>query len=35
MKVIGYDKYVSADELRNRGVEPMPDWPRCSARPTW
>ena len=25
MKVIGYDKYVSADELRNRGVEPMPD----------
>jgi len=25
MRVIGYDKYVAADELRNRGVEPMPD----------
>ena len=25
MRVIGYDKYVSDDELRNRGVEPMPD----------
>src|SRR5512134_1464743 len=25
MKVIGYDKYVSAEELRSRGVEPMPD----------
>jgi D-3-phosphoglycerate dehydrogenase / 2-oxoglutarate reductase len=25
MRVIGYDKYVSADELRNRGVEPMQD----------
>src|SRR5882672_19674 len=25
MRVIGYDKYVPPDELRNRGVEPMPD----------
>jgi D-3-phosphoglycerate dehydrogenase len=25
MRVIGYDKYVPADEVRNRGVEPMPD----------
>lgn len=25
MRVIAYDKYVPADELRNRGVEPMPD----------
>lgn len=25
MRVIGYDKYVAADELRHRGVEPMPD----------
>jgi D-3-phosphoglycerate dehydrogenase len=25
MKVIGYDKYVGADELRARGVDPMPD----------
>jgi D-3-phosphoglycerate dehydrogenase len=25
MRVIGYDKYVPADEMRNRGVEPMPD----------
>ena len=25
MSVIGYDKYVSADELRSRGVEPMAD----------
>jgi len=25
MRVIGYDKYVAAEELRNRGVEPMPD----------
>jgi D-3-phosphoglycerate dehydrogenase len=25
MRVIGYDKYVAADELRTRGVEPMPD----------
>jgi len=25
MRVIGYDKYVAADELRSRGVEPMPD----------
>src|ERR1700682_4674361 len=25
MRVIGYDKYVPAEELRNRGVEPMPD----------
>ena len=25
MRVIAYDKYVSADELRSRGVEPMPD----------
>jgi D-3-phosphoglycerate dehydrogenase len=25
MRVIGYDKYVDAAELRNRGVEPMPD----------
>jgi D-3-phosphoglycerate dehydrogenase / 2-oxoglutarate reductase len=25
MRVIGYDKYVTADELRARGVEPMPD----------
>jgi D-3-phosphoglycerate dehydrogenase len=24
-RVIAYDKYVPADELRNRGVEPMPD----------
>jgi D-3-phosphoglycerate dehydrogenase / 2-oxoglutarate reductase len=25
MRVIGYDKYVAPDELRQRGVEPMPD----------
>ena len=25
MKVLAYDKYVPADEVRNRGVEPMPD----------
>ena len=25
MRVIGYDKYVAADEVRNRGAEPMPD----------
>jgi D-3-phosphoglycerate dehydrogenase len=25
MRVIGYDKYVPADEVKNRGVEPMPD----------
>ena len=25
MRVIGYDKYVPDDEVRNRGVEPMPD----------
>jgi D-3-phosphoglycerate dehydrogenase len=25
MRVVGYDKYVDAAELRNRGVEPMPD----------
>lgn len=25
MRVIGYDKYVAADELRNRGVEPVAD----------
>ena len=25
MRVIAYDKYVPAEELRNRGVEPMPD----------
>jgi D-3-phosphoglycerate dehydrogenase len=25
MRIIGYDKYVSAEELRNRGVEPMGD----------
>jgi D-3-phosphoglycerate dehydrogenase len=25
MRVICYDKYVAADEVRNRGVEPMPD----------
>jgi D-3-phosphoglycerate dehydrogenase len=25
MRVIAYDKYVPADELRNRGVEPLPD----------
>ena len=25
MRVIGYDKYVPAEELRNRGVEAMPD----------
>jgi D-3-phosphoglycerate dehydrogenase len=25
MRVIGYDKFVPPDELRNRGVEPMPD----------
>jgi D-3-phosphoglycerate dehydrogenase / 2-oxoglutarate reductase len=25
MRVIGYDRYVAADELRNRGVEPMAD----------
>ena len=25
MRVIGYDKYVAAEELRDRGVEPMPD----------
>ncbi len=25
MRVIGYDKYVPPDEVRNRGVEPMPD----------
>jgi D-3-phosphoglycerate dehydrogenase len=27
MRVIGYDPYVAADELRARGVEPMPDLP--------
>jgi D-3-phosphoglycerate dehydrogenase / 2-oxoglutarate reductase len=27
MRVIGYDKYVDANELRQRGVEPMPDLP--------
>jgi D-3-phosphoglycerate dehydrogenase len=25
MRVVGYDKYVDAAELRSRGVEPMPD----------
>jgi len=25
MRVIGYDKYVAADEVRNRGAEPMAD----------
>jgi len=25
MRVIGYDKYVAADDLRRHGVEPMPD----------
>lgn len=25
MRVIGYDKYVPHEELRNRGLEPMPD----------
>lgn len=25
LRVVGYDKYVAADELRARGVEPMPD----------
>jgi D-3-phosphoglycerate dehydrogenase len=25
MRVVGYDKYVDAAELRNRGVEPAPD----------
>jgi D-3-phosphoglycerate dehydrogenase len=25
MRVIAYDKYLPAEELRNRGVEPMPD----------
>ena len=28
MRVIGYDPYVPADELRARGVEPMPSLPR-------
>jgi D-3-phosphoglycerate dehydrogenase / 2-oxoglutarate reductase len=27
MRVVGYDKYVDAADLRNRGVEPMPDLP--------
>ena len=27
MRVIGYDPYVKPDELRARGVEPMPDLP--------
>ena len=35
MRVIAYDKYVPADEQRNRGVEPVADLPRSSARPTW
>jgi len=27
MRVVGFDPYVTADELRTRGVEPMPDLP--------
>ncbi len=32
MRIVGYDKYVSADELRDRGVEPMSDLQSLLAR---